>query len=152
MFIDKNVFSLLLGHPGNLLWKWNRENTTWLPPPIRVKHRMTKITPENIAYTATRIHCSNTYPLQLHYALSSVSPWGVDDDYFNFNTFFQTVLCLFSIKDDPWVVDTLKYYYNGYGILSTRLHLSVSGSFSVWLMSRVLTVIVVKAKRLQCRV
>ena len=85
--------------------------------PFLKAHRITKVTPEMVAYVAVQVQQSlsagpspDGTPSQTYMGLSAMEIWGEMDRTFSLVHFYHLIIKTLSDGEDPWVVETLGWW------------------------------------------
>ena len=93
-------------------------NTRKHRPCIAAIHGLKAVTPNTIAYIACLVCDKLCFALALtilkvRFTMSKAESWSVQDDAFNYEIFFNSILELFYIEDDllkEWAEETLDWW------------------------------------------
>ena len=85
-------------------------------PPFIRQHKITRVTPEMVAYAALQVLPNHSLEssfdwslLQTYIGLSS-APWGEKDGTFSLIHFYHLIVKTLSNHEDQWALDTLAWW------------------------------------------
>ena len=97
-------------------------------PSFLKAHRITKVTPEMVAYVAVQVQqcpsagpSPDATPSQTYIGLSAMPTWGEMDGTFSLVHFYHLIIKTLTDGKDPWVVETLSWWQRQ---VYTILHLT----------------------------